>query len=434
MRYNPPCMSKRPAAIVAAYIKALPGDSVYRVSGVRAAGGAEDLIYRRGEAAAETGDWALALAAFRLYLRRTPRSGGNLFQIFNAACLTGDFGRAFSALGRINARGFSTLQKMEIANPWYLVHDQALLRSLATLLAAVPASGREPYRTAYLLTLRSAAGLCAGAELSRLLRRFRSLRSGPGRDTWLYFKAGETALNLCAYAEAEELLAGVLRAESGNLQARGRLAEALICQGREREGLRLLIGGEAPSLRVWHGEILLWLGRYSSALGKLQASGAASHHLSWCWRGAALFKLGRVSEALRDLDRAIELRPGDTEALVWRSEALEATGRFEAALKDLRAAAKINPGHLWARTGLTLHWLREGDMLRALENFKLPPAFTARLAAAAGIRRNGPYSGIEIQKLLLLARRLARGCRRHEPYLLPLWLPDAGKANRTPAR
>ncbi len=215
----------------------------------------------------------------------------------------------------------------------------------------------------------------------------------------------------------------MLRAEPANLQARGRLAEALLCQGRAHEGLAVFKAGTDPSLGVWHGEALLWLGRYAAALKKFEAPGARAHHLAWCWRGAALFKLGRLRAALKNLDQAVALRPGDTEALAWRAEALEAAGRRAEALADLQAAARINPGHLWARAGLTLHCLRAGDLPKALEHFKLPPALTARLAAGAGVKAGESYSPSDMKKLLLFARRLARGCRRHEPYLLALWLP-----------
>lgn len=416
-------MKKRaPAACAAAYINSLPGDSVYRVTGLPEGAAPEDLLFRRGEAAAEAGDLPTALAAFRLYLRRASPGGHNLFQIFNAACLTGDFDRAFSALDRVNALGLPTGQLIEIANPWYCVYDQAHLRRLAARLEEGLASRPAPYGEAYLLTLKSAAGLNPGGELKKLLRGFRRLRGGPGRDAWLYFKAGETALNMGACGEAAELLSGVLRAEPANLQARGRLAEALLCQGRTREGLAAF-GGTEPSIGVWHGEALLWLGSYAAALKKFEAQGARAHHLAWCWRGAALFKLGRLRAALKNLDQAVALRPGDTEALVWRAEALEAAGRRAGALADLRAAARINPGHLWAQVGLTLHYLGEDDLPKALEHFKLPPALTARLAARAGLRRAAHYPPSAMKKMLLLARRLARGCRRHEPYLLALWLP-----------
>lgn len=411
------------AGRVTAYINSLPGDSVFRVAGLPAVGGPEDLAYRKAEQAAQAGDVARALAAFRVYLRRASGADASLFPVFNACCLTGDFDRAFRALARINRLPFSTEQKLEIANPWYCVYDQDLLRGLAARLETGVKARPAPYGAVYLLTLKSAAGLDCGAQLREVMRHFRRSGAGFGAKAWIYFKAAETALNLGACAEAAEVFRRLLRVEPHNLQARGRLAETLLCLGRRQEALAAFGKSGDPSLAVWHGELLLWLGRYAQALKKFSAPGAGGHHLAWCWRGAALFKAGRLAEALENLDRAVALRPGDTEALVWRAEALEVDGRRGAALADLKAALEINPGNFWARAGITLYYLAEGDLANALANFKLPPDLTARLARSARLKPKNAYSPQEMEKLLLRARELARGCRRHEPYLLPLWLP-----------
>jgi len=171
---------------------------------------------------------------------------------------------------------------------------------------------------------------------------------------------------------------------------------------------------------------LLWLGRYKEALALLNARGAREHHLAWCWRGAALFKLGRHAAALAQLDRAVALRPGDAEALVWRGEALHAAGRAAEAGRDMQAALRINPDNIWARAGLVLLHLQDGDLNAALAEFKLPPPVTAAVARRAGLKVNGPYSPAELRRLLLALREAGRGCRRHEAYLRALWLPSCG--------
>jgi len=62
-------------------------------------------------------------------------------------------------------------------------------------------------------------------------------------------------------------------------------------------------------------------------------------------RATALSDLGRDLEAIRDLDRALHLRPGDPDALALRASARRRTGSLDAALVDAREALARAPEH-----------------------------------------------------------------------------------------
>src|SRR5262249_52623948 len=143
--------------------------------------------------------------------------------------------------------------------------------------------------------------------------------SGP-RYSWMRYLSGWMRQRLGRYEEARQDLSAVLESRPELLPARGHLAETLPCLGLEREAFSQF---EAESRRdpdtlAWHGELLLWRGRYREAVSRLDEAFAGRAWTAACWRGAAKLLLGDLDSARRDLDRAVEAR--DPEAFLWRGE------------------------------------------------------------------------------------------------------------------
>jgi tetratricopeptide (TPR) repeat protein len=55
--------------------------------------------------------------------------------------------------------------------------------------------------------------------------------------------------------------------------------------------------------------------------------------------------MDRYDEALTDLNRAIELDPGDAGYYAARGQAYQATGRNDEALADFDRATELDPGY-----------------------------------------------------------------------------------------
>ncbi|MDO8804095.1 MAG: tetratricopeptide repeat protein [Elusimicrobiota bacterium] len=415
------------SGLIRAFINRTKADSVFFVPGAHSGSySINDLLYRQAELALAGGDTRRAFAIFSVYLKKAKALPGCLFQVFTAAAVTGKFPLAFGALEKLEGGGLTTVQKIELANPWYRIHDKALLgRLLAALERYRPSAGTSP-RPAYLFILKSACGIDDAAALARLMAGFNAEnREAFRRRIWLYFKIAETALNLRHFAEAEKIFSRILREEPDNEQAAGRLAETLLCAAKSAAAFAAL--GKAAkyhkvSMGVWEGELLLWLGRYAEAAKKLKAGAAAGHPLAWCWLGAALFKLGIKEEAVAALKNALVVRPDDNEARIWLSEALAACGKAKEARAHLEAALKANPSDFWAWLNLTALCLPGGEIGKILEVFKLPREVTVRLAIKAGLPPEGSYSVPEIKLIIDKARELAKGVRRDEDYLRELWL------------
>ncbi len=61
-----------------------------------------------------------------------------------------------------------------------------------------------------------------------------------------------------------------------------------------------------------------------------------------CWPGISLDKLGRYTEAVSDFTRAVELDPGNANALFNRGSALDSLGEFDRAVADYTLALQLD--------------------------------------------------------------------------------------------
>ena len=387
-----------------------------------------DILYHRGELSADRSDIAGVRKYFTSYLQKAAQTNANSFQFVNAFLILGRFNEAFNCLSRMDMAALPAEIKMELSNPWHNLRDAQELRRLLKAFSAAGVKARKsPFYAAYSFILSASANRQAPGAAAVLYKGIISEKDGSFAErAWLHFKTAEVLLNSGFYKEAAAVFKRLIGGEPGNIQAWGRLAEALFCSGGKKQALALLQKGYAKTgdaaLKVWRGELNLWAGNYAGALRDLNHGGAGNHMLASCWRGAALFKTGRDKEAEFELKRYVAARPCDLEARLWLSEIYESRGLLHKAEKEITSILHENPTHLWGWINRGILHGKKKDPAALLRDFKLSPAMSAALAKKAGIKPGRNYSHQEIELLLKTARTLARGCRRHETYILPVWL------------
>jgi len=75
----------------------------------------------------------------------------------------------------------------------------------------------------------------------------------------------------------------------------------------------------------------------------LSGRGTPGEEMPWYGKGASLVLLGRYEEALRAIDRALDLNPRNEVAWLNKGNALTKMGRLLDALRCFNAAIKVNP-------------------------------------------------------------------------------------------
>ena len=212
---------------------------------------------------------------------------------------------------------------------------------------------------------------------------------------------------------------------------RCRMAEAYLAAGDRPRALRHLERARAGAdprvareVLTWHGEVLLWLGRYRAARRLFdRAIGLGATTFVYGWRGAARLKLGDLEGALADLDRALALDAKDIEAHVWRGEALRLAGRPAAALRDLDAFLASQPDCCWGRFNRGLVCAELGDVAGLAEDLAAVPRMVDLVVRRRlGIPDGRPPSVGEQRAMAAAGLEMGRGIRRWEDYLHPIWM------------
>lgn len=356
-------------------------------AGLAAHPGDASLHYRMARVREARGERAAARAGFKRFLALTPEPAAPRF---DALMALDDFARAFAEAERM-LDAWSPEDADRLNAPWddELFHRRppAFLRERLRRLEAFGRRPGSPWPGFYRGVLKMELGRAREAQ-----KEFKRLQRFPaGRYGWMRYAAGIAYFSESRHriAQAAAEFEAALRSRPDAFWARGRLAEALLCLGRESEAFAefdraeaALEGAKAKAhLRAWRGEALLWLGRYAEALEPLDAAAGAGSELAFCWRGGARLLLGDHAGAEADLDAAVGLDPGDAEARLWRGELYRRTGRLAAARVELARAAALDAGPM-AGVNLALAGRPRAERARALE---------ARLRAARGVRRFEPY-------------------------------------------
>lgn len=363
------------------------------------------------------GDEAGMRRAFEAFLQK--RGGAEPLHAYIACCTLDRYAEAFAAAEEVLDAPPPDAVLSRLWNPWgdrSSAMPAGFLQARAARLekAALPPA-LEHYRTFLRGALRYYSGDWRGA-----LRAFAALpRLDAARYGWMRLPAGLAALYLCDFRRAEKEFSVSEKAAVSRVTSMGRLAEIYACTGRPAAAMKKILAAQLVSplwaragLLAWEGQLLLFTGKYKEALKPLTLAGAGGDDAAWCWRGAALLKLGRVKAALADLDRAVRLFPTDREALVWRAEALRAAGRRAEALAGLEAVLAHGPNN-WAYILRALLRSDAGDGKGMKEDLaRVAPEIRRFLARRAG------GAGNMMEKALALAL----GDRRDEKYFSRIWL------------
>jgi uncharacterized protein (TIGR02996 family) len=161
---------------------------------------------------------------------------------------------------------------------------------------------------------------------------------------------GKSAMDRNDWAAAEACFADAIRAHPDDADARRCYADVLWRRGAQQqalvqaeEGLRL--AGDDPASAVQVGEMNLVMGRLDEAarLANVALDAQPSHSDAWALRARVAQREGRFDDAVADFHRALEHAPGERKLLMEVAEAHRSLGRPQRALAALAALRATYP-------------------------------------------------------------------------------------------
>ncbi|HEX9340265.1 MAG TPA: tetratricopeptide repeat protein [Thermoplasmata archaeon] len=134
------------------------------------------------------------------------------------------------------------------------------------------------------------------------------------------------------------------------------------------------------------------LQEYDRAIAATRA-GVPGAEIPWYGKGATLILLGRYEEALRAIDKALDINPRNEVAWVNKGNALTKMGHLVDALRCFNAAIKVHPGYEVA-------WNNKGNALARLGKYEEAlQAYERALAIDPGYRGAWVNKGFVLTKL-----------------------------------
>ena len=119
------------------------------------------------------------------------------------------------------------------------------------------------------------------------------------------------------------------------------------------------------------GSCLGDLGRYTEAESYLRRAVAlAQDPITYYDLGFVLTRMGRLTEAIREYERALERDPTHVRARTNLAVNLVNLGQLERASRELRRALEIDPENATAHTNLGLVLAQQGQLERAVQEFR----------------------------------------------------------------
>jgi tetratricopeptide (TPR) repeat protein len=226
--------------------------------------------------------------------------------------------------------------------------------------------------------------------------------------------------------DAISLLQGILDAQPSCLPAFEVLAEAYLDAGRLDEAYNALrtalLGNEKPSLLLELGEVELRRGHASGARDAFRrvVEVDPGNDRAWASLGLLAARAGDLSSARDELDKGLQANGTLFEPRVVRAEIALADGHPDAAVGNLQRALQVKPGDPWASGWLGVAYLASGDNANAAaglgdavkagqSEFSLPLAEALRrlgrtdqaLAALDAAKADTPQAGVLRARCLL---------------------------------
>lgn len=355
-------------------------------------------------------------------------------QIFSALMCAQRYQQAFR-LGEAVLDNFGRLESPgQMMWPWWRMIRRAVAEDRFIDLEferirAASACGKFPHWFAYYRAILMSDG---SRNQEKALLEYEHIKDlDAERYSWMLQSFVLVKLGVPDYPGAISISRDILSRAPSHWWVRCRMAEAYMAGGDVPQGLREFEEAGrtcGPNLQsevlTWHGEALLWLGEYALALEKFDAAVAlGAKTFVFGWRGAARFKSGEAAKALEDLDRAVELDPKDFEARGWRAEVYRVQGRHDEAIEDFKYVIRYGPKNYWTYINRALLRDALGDGPGMAADFaQAPKDMIAFLMEKLKIsRKKGGLSRAKMRKILTAGLDWAKGVRRWETYVQPIW-------------
>jgi len=226
------------------------------------------------------------------------------------------------------------------------------------------------------------ARLGQGDRAVDALRRVAAL--DPDREEhWLNLT--RELMELSRYSKAISAVQDGLAANPKSYALHLRLGAADLSAGRYEEAetvFRNLVeaGDPLPTSYIGLAQVLLRMGRAEEAASELSAAQrklGAIFLISY-FRGLSLDRAGKRLEAIPAFQEAIRLNPSSAEAHLELGKTKLAVGRVDDAIVELEEALHLSPGNIQARRLLSQAYHRAGDAKRAAKyadtSTEAPPA------------------------------------------------------------
>jgi tetratricopeptide (TPR) repeat protein len=330
---------------------------------------------------------------------------------FETLMNAGEFSQAFALGERILDRrpGVEILRRLQL--PWTPGRIPAVRDAFGPALLALARAAQSPPWARYYNSMLNGSALLV--DLSEPLQWPRE------RYGWMLLWLGRLLLMGERYADASKILEQAACVKPPEWRVLGWQAETYACLGRRgrietafRHALAVAPAAERAQVVAWRGAIALWRGDYARAERDLLSSARERADWSFCWLGGLWTVTGRLPEALESLRHALILHPSDPEAKAWLGEALRRLGRLEEAVGTLEGSRG-----LWATLNRALARAESGDAAGFDKDWSSLPADILARSPESGASRSSERRAY-LESLL----KSARGCRRDDRYLRPVWL------------
>ena len=268
--------------------------------------------------------------------------------------------------------------------------EKAVEQAHAYAESLPPGASKSPESAeAWSLIGIACAHLSQGERSVNALRQAATLAPGE-EEHWLNLT--RELMELSRYSEAISAVKNGLSANPKSYALHLRLGAAHLAAGHyaEAEGVfRDLVaaGDPLPTSYVGLAQVLLRTGRAEEAASELVDAGRklGPNFLISYFRGLALDRAGKTSEAMMAYQEAVRLNSNNAEAHLGLGATELALGRLSDAIAELHEALRLSPGNLQARRLLSQAYRRAGDSKSA--------AKFAEASAAAPLGPEGDLLG-----------------------------------------